>query len=37
LRFLDSKNCIVGLKAKGEAKKDFSGFVLESFPTAAVA
>ena len=37
LRFLDPKNCIVGLKAKGEAKKDYSGFVLESYPEALVA
>ena len=28
LRFLDPKNCIVGLKAKGKAKTDYSGFVL---------
>lgn len=28
LRFLDSKNVIVGLKAKGPAKKDQSGFVV---------
>lgn len=28
LRFLDQKNVIVGLKAKGPAKKDFSGFVV---------
>jgi hypothetical protein len=28
LRFLDSKNSLVCLKAKGEAKKDSSGFVL---------
>ena len=27
LRFLDEKNVIVGLKAKGRAKKDVSGFV----------
>ena len=30
LRFLDPKNCIVGLKAKGKAKKDYSGFVLDT-------
>ena len=31
LRFLDPKNVIVGLKAKGKAKKDFtSGFVKEA-------
>jgi len=28
LRFLDRKNSIVGLKAKGDAKKDKSGFVI---------
>ena len=28
LRFLDDKNVIVGLKAKGKAKKDISGFVV---------
>jgi hypothetical protein len=28
LRFLDPKNVIVGLKAKGKAKKDTSGFVI---------
>jgi hypothetical protein len=28
LRFLDSTNVIVGLKAKGKAKKDTSGFVV---------
>jgi len=28
LRFLDSKNTIVGLKAKGKAKHDDSGFVI---------
>lgn len=28
LRFLDDKNVIVGLKAKGKAKKDTSGFVV---------
>lgn len=31
-RFLDKKNSIVGLKAKGKAKNDTSGFVQESFP-----
>lgn len=30
LRFLDPKNCIVGLVAKGQGKKDFSGFVIAS-------
>lgn len=29
LRFLDSKGVIVGLKAKGKAKKDTSGFVIK--------
>jgi len=28
LRFLDEKNVIIGLKAKGKAKKDTSGFVV---------
>lgn len=28
LRFLDPANCVVGLKAKGKAKKDTSGFVI---------
>jgi len=28
LRFLDPINVIVGLKAKGQAKKDYSGFVI---------
>jgi hypothetical protein len=28
LRFLDEKNCVVALKAKGKAKKDTSGFVI---------
>jgi hypothetical protein len=28
LRFLDPKGCIAGLKAKGPAKKDYSGFVI---------
>ena len=28
LRFLDPKKIIVGLKAKGKAKKDYSGFVI---------
>lgn len=28
LRFLDTKNVVVGLKAKGKAKKDRSGFVI---------
>ena len=29
LRYLDKKNVVVGLKAKGKAKKDESGFVME--------
>jgi hypothetical protein len=28
LRFLDPKGCVAGLKAKGRAKKDLSGFVI---------
>ena len=28
LRFLDPKGCIAGLKAKGKAKKDYTGFVI---------
>jgi hypothetical protein len=28
LRFLDKKNVVVGLKAKGDAKKDATGFVV---------
>jgi hypothetical protein len=30
LRFLDPKGVIVGLKAKGKAKKDSSGFVVKA-------
>ena len=30
LRFLDPKNVIVGLYAKGKAKKDTSGFVIDN-------
>jgi len=30
LRFLDKQNVIVGLKAKGKAKKDMSGFVIHT-------
>jgi len=29
LRFLDVQNCIVGLRAKGKARKDKSGFVIQ--------
>ena len=28
MRFLDEPNTVVGLKAKGKAKKDSSGFVI---------
>lgn len=28
-RFLDSQGCIIGLRAKGEAKKDTTGFVVD--------
>ena len=28
LRFLDPRGCVVGLKAKGRAKRDESGFVV---------
>ena len=30
LRFLDPKGVVVALKAKGKAKKDTSGFVIQS-------
>lgn len=30
LRFLDGKNVVVGLKAKGKGRKDTSGFVIQS-------
>jgi hypothetical protein len=30
LRFLDIKNTIAGLVAKGKARKDYSGFVLDN-------
>jgi hypothetical protein len=30
LRFLDPKGVIIGLKAKGKAKKDESGFVVKA-------
>jgi len=29
MRFLDEPNVIVGLKAKGQAKKDYTGFVID--------
>lgn len=32
LRFLDSKNVVVGLYAKGAAKRDTSGFVIDVIP-----
>ena len=35
LRFLDAKNVIAGLKAKGRAKKDTSGFVRRMIPITA--
>jgi len=30
MRFLDEDNVVVGLKAKGKAKKDYSGFVIDN-------
>jgi hypothetical protein len=30
LRFLDPKGVVVGLKAKGKAKRDTSGFVIDA-------
>lgn len=36
LRFLDKKGCIAGLKAKGKAKKDTTGFVRKVFDIVAV-
>ena len=30
LRFLDAQNCIVGLRAKGDARQDQSGFVIHA-------
>ena len=35
LRFLDPRGCVVGLKAKGRAKRDESGFVLHAAPAGA--
>jgi hypothetical protein len=32
LRFLDPKGAVLGLKAKGRAKKDYSGFVIRLQP-----
>jgi len=37
LRFLDPKGCIAGLKAKGRAKKDTTGFVRRMIPIAVAA
>jgi hypothetical protein len=34
LRFLDPKGIMLGLKAKGRAKKDYSGFVIRLKETA---
>ena len=34
LRFLDPKGIMLGLKAKGRAKKDYSGFVIRLMETA---
>jgi hypothetical protein len=33
LRFLDPKGIMLGLKAKGPAKKDYSGFVIRINPS----
>ena len=30
MRFLDKSNVVVGLTAKGPAKKDYSGFVVDN-------
>ena len=30
MRFLDESNVVVGLTAKGPAKKDYSGFVVDN-------
>ena len=32
LRFLDQTGVVVGLKAKGKARKDTSGFVIDTAP-----
>jgi hypothetical protein len=37
LRFLDPKGIVLGLKAKGRAKKDTSGFVRRTIPIAVAA
>jgi len=34
MRFLDKTNRVVGLKAKGEAMKDDSGFVIQTLQIA---
>ena len=36
MRFLDEPNVVVGLKAKGKAKKDSSGFVIDLIEARAV-
>ena len=36
LRFLDPKNTIAGLKAKGRARKDTTGFVRRTIPIQSV-
>ena len=30
MRFLDKDNVVVGLKAKGKARNDYSGFVIDN-------
>ena len=37
LRFMDEQNVIIGLKAKGAARKDASGFVIEANPITLIA
>ena len=37
LRFMDPQNVIIGLKAKGAARKDASGFVIEANPITLIA
>lgn len=32
LRFLDPENVVVGLKAKGKARKEHKGFVVRELP-----
>ena len=36
MRFLDEPNVVVGLKAKGKAKKDSSGFVIDLIEARAI-